>query len=233
MLPRLIHLPQTTDSVPNTDTWRRFIGRRDVQYYDPTVLLTEWQSLYDRSAPYIKDHLLRWSVLLQKGGWALDPKCQARTTQGNLERQYLQEVACLLLFEPPLGWTMTACPTDWAGRDLVLAAVAACPAQYVGAVWQRLRLQHPALFAIIAPGAIVARGEPLSERTQEEQRIRQDICRYACLVYGPATERFPEQCLHGCPAGTDPDRTKKPPLGPMWKRKDCQCPWGRWPEEFT
>ena len=111
--------------------WRQFGGdRRIMVHTDASSLLPQWRDAYDRAIfAEAQLDLLRWSILLQQGGWCFDCGVRVSVPLDTIEQECsITADRCFVTFYNPLplfpaGDTL-ACSPDWPGRQAILDYVA-------------------------------------------------------------------------------------------------------------
>jgi hypothetical protein len=132
MLPKLIHLIWLGDDPAGLASaavkhWNTMgAGREVVLHRDASALLPEWQDAWKMTQnASMQSDLLRWSLLLTKGGWYFDCDVRSRLTLDQIEAEcQLDGTKCFVTlfgsrFSTPVS-DILACSPDWSGRQSVI-----------------------------------------------------------------------------------------------------------------
>lgn len=115
--------PIATDAVRH---WEKMgNGRKVILHTDASLLLEKWQDAYGKHGtnPLIQSDLLRWSLLLERGGWYFDCDVRSRKTIDEIEQECSVGEQCFIttingnLITPPCD--IIYCPVNWPGRQFV------------------------------------------------------------------------------------------------------------------
>ncbi len=134
MIPRIIHLiwlgPKTSQVDQCLEVHAKFAGdRRILLHTNENELVPELKEVWNKWAltPLLKSDLLRWSILMQHGGWYFDIDSAPQVPLDDIESVYqLDGSRCFATritydFSPP-NPDILAVGTTWAGKDLIFSA---------------------------------------------------------------------------------------------------------------